>query len=268
MPVHLLPENFQKMMFDKHVGKLINNHIRVPVTDRVVSNISPIHNGNVYISFFPLGIIKDRESISTMEDSFDFSFQRAKAIIPALNEKDVITSWIGITAQKHGKTIIENVEPAKNNPRFINLTPKMPAIDPSPLVAKDLVALMEKEGLPLNKKPNFNPKRNPIPRFALLSDQDKDRLIAEDPGYGNVICRCEKVTEGEIVETVIRGANTVQGVQFRPRAGMGRCQSGFCGPKLVRILSKELGIPTTDVTKKGGESRILLYNSKELLQVA
>ena len=81
-----------------------------------------------------------------------------------------------------------------------------------------------------------------------------------------MVCRCETVTEGEIVEAIRRGATTVQGVAFRTRAGMGRCQKGFCGPRVVEILSREMGIPRTEVTFKGGDSRVLLYKAKELLK--
>jgi len=90
-------------------------------------------------------------------------------------------------------------------------------------------------------------------------------LVTKDPGYGHVVCRCETVTEGEIVEALRKGATTLDGIKFRTRAGMGRCQGGFCTPRVVKILSRELGVKEEKITKKGRESRLLLYKSKELI---
>jgi glycerol-3-phosphate dehydrogenase len=107
--------------------------------------------------------------------------------------------------------------------------------------------------------------RKSMLRFEELSNDERNALILHDSKFGHVVCRCETVTEGEIVEAIRRGARTVQGIQFRTRAGMGRCQRGFCGPRVVGILARELGIPPTEVTFKGVGSEILKYRSKELL---
>lgn len=98
-----------------------------------------------------------------------------------------------------------------------------------------------------------------------MNNEEKNAMIAEDPKYGNVICRCENVTEAEIVAAIRRnaGAYTLDGVKRRTRAGMGRCQGGFCSPKVCKILSRELGIPMDKVTKNGGNSYILTGKSKE-----
>jgi glycerol-3-phosphate dehydrogenase len=117
----------------------------------------------------------------------------------------------------------------------------------------------------LAEKSNYHPFRKNIPRFSELSNEERNALILQNPKFGHVVCRCEAVTEGEIVEAIRRGARTVQGIQFRTRAGMGRCQRGFCGPRVVEILARELGIPQTKVTFKGPGSEILKYRSKELL---
>ena len=118
----------------------------------------------------------------------------------------------------------------------------------------------------LKGKPDFNPYRKGITDFDTLSEEEKQKLIAADSRYGHVVCRCETVTEGEIVEAIRRGANTLDGIKFRTRAGMGRCQSGFCLPRVISILSRELGISEKEITKKGNGSRQLLYRSKELLE--
>lgn len=100
-----------------------------------------------------------------------------------------------------------------------------------------------------------------------LSKEERAALIKENPTYGNIICRCETVTEGEIIDAIQRplGARSLDGVKRRTRAGMGRCQSGFCSPKTMEILSRELGIDMAEVTKSGGESKIIVGINKDHL---
>ena len=95
--------------------------------------------------------------------------------------------------------------------------------------------------------------------MALATKEERDRLIKENPMYANVICRCELVTEGEIVDAIKRpvGATTLDGVKRRTRAGMGRCQAGFCSPKTLEILARELGKDITEITKHGEGSEFL-----------
>jgi glycerol-3-phosphate dehydrogenase len=118
----------------------------------------------------------------------------------------------------------------------------------------------------LNEKPDFNPSRKGITDFDSLSEEEKQTLISDDSRYGHVVCRCETVTEGEIVEAIRRGATTLDGIKFRTRAGMGRCQSGFCLPRVISILSRELGVSEKEITKKGNGSEQLLYETKELIK--
>jgi glycerol-3-phosphate dehydrogenase len=129
-----------------------------------------------------------------------------------------------------------------------------------------VAGMLSDHGLQLTSKSNFNPYRKGIPRFNKLSQEEREKLIAKDPRYGHVVCRCETITEGEIVEAIKRGATTVDGVKFRTRAGMGRCQGGFCGPRVVEILARELNISPTRITKSGDHSQILVSPSKELLE--
>ena len=157
------------------------------------------------------------------------------------------------------------VEPCSTNPRFINVAVRLPGIIPSLPIARYVVNLLGDAGLELVTKPDFNPYRKAMPRFCDLPDDERAKLIAQDPRYGHVVCRCETVTEGEIVEAIRRGARSVAAVKYMTRAGMGRCQGGFCGPRVVNILARELDIPATAVTDFGTGSPIMPYRSKELL---
>jgi glycerol-3-phosphate dehydrogenase len=115
------------------------------------------------------------------------------------------------------------------------------------------------------EKESFNPIRKGIPRFNELSDKERQSLINVNPAYANIICRCETVTEGEILSAIHRplGAKTIDGIKRRTRAGSGRCQAGFCMTRVLDILSRELQIDRTEVTKFGRASKLLVGKNKE-----
>ncbi|HWQ58942.1 MAG TPA: (2Fe-2S)-binding protein, partial [Clostridia bacterium] len=110
------------------------------------------------------------------------------------------------------------------------------------------------------ENPAFDPVRKAIPTFRAMSAKEREEAIARNPDYARIVCRCENVTEAEIRECIRRpvGARSVDGVKFRARAGMGRCQSGFCLTRVMEILSEELGVPETEITKSGGASKLVL----------
>lgn len=114
------------------------------------------------------------------------------------------------------------------------------------------------------EKPDFKDTRKPPVRFRHLNDEQREELIRQNSAYGRIVCRCETITEGEIIDAVRApaGARDVDGVKRRTRAGMGRCQGGFCSGKVVEILSRELGIPMNEVTKFGGGSKIIYERTK------
>jgi glycerol-3-phosphate dehydrogenase len=117
--------------------------------------------------------------------------------------------------------------------------------------------ILKESGLQLHKKRDFNPCRRRIQPPRDLSAPRIGELLKQDPGYGRVVCRCEKVTEGEIVEAVRRGASTLDGIKFRTRAGMGRCQGNYCTSRVSHVLARELNQPIKNVTKKGPGSDLL-----------
>ena len=134
-----------------------------------------------------------------------------------------------------------------------------PGLTSSPAIGK-MVADILKEKLNLEENPNFVGTRKGILDPNTLSLEERNQLIKEQPAYGNIICRCEMITEGEIIDAIRRplGAKSLDGVKRRTRAGMGRCQAGFCSPKTMEILERELSISMFDITKAGGESNMVL----------
>ena len=126
---------------------------------------------------------------------------------------------------------------------------------------------MTADRLALHKKEDYITRRRGILKPDTLSDEERNDLMQRDPAYGNIVCRCEMITEGEILDAVRRplGARTMDGVKRRTRAGMGRCQGGFCAPKVMEILARELGVGLLDITKSGGKSTMLTGRDKERL---
>ena len=122
------------------------------------------------------------------------------------------------------------------------------------------MAILQQSGLSLTKKENWNGTRRSPCAFHGLSPEDKNQVIRRDSAYGRIVCRCEGITVGEILEAIRQnpGAADLDGIKRRTRSGMGRCQGGFCGPYVMQLLSRELGIPMEQVTKSGEGSHMLL----------
>ena len=140
-----------------------------------------------------------------------------------------------------------------------------PGLVSAPAIAEYVEEILIDNGMDTKKKSNYNPKRKGIVRISELTNEEKAVKIKENPAYGKIICRCETVSEGEIIEAIRRnaGAKTVDGVKRRVRAGMGRCQGGFCGPRVIEILARELNIDPTEVRKDLSGSKIVERHLKK-----
>jgi len=175
----------------------------------------------------------------------------------------VITSFAGLRAhEEHHEFIIRELEDA---PGFVDCAGiESPGLTSSPAIGK-MVAEILREKLDLDVNPDFNGTRKGNIDLDTLSKEEKAALIEKEPAYGNIICRCEMVTEGELLDAIHRplGARTLDGIKRRTRAGAGRCQAGFCTPKTMEILHRELGIPMTEITKSGGDSQLLVGYNKD-----
>ena len=173
----------------------------------------------------------------------------------------MITSFAGLRAHRpeHEFLIGESL------PGFVDCAGiESPGLSSAPAVG-ELVAEIVAGILRPREKADFRPTRTGILDPAKLSPQARSALIRENSAYGNVICRCETITEGEILDAIRRvpGARSLDGVKRRVRAGMGRCQGGFCSPRVMEILARELGLELPEVTKSGADSLLLVGRTKE-----
>jgi glycerol-3-phosphate dehydrogenase len=258
----------QMTLLDKRLGedmfKYVNCVQAVPRPGFFEGVQVQVH-GNPYVFCGGYNPAPDKEATETRREWYKENIEYGRRLVRTFSEKDVITAFVGVRSFNTRDPEDHIIEFSKKHPQFLNAVIRLPGYSVCAAVAKHVVGLLGNQGLQLTEKSDYEPHRKSIPLFADLPDDEKDALIRQDPRYGHVVCRCETVTEGEIVEAIRRGARTVQGLQFRTRAGMGRCQKGFCGPRLVKILARELDIPETEVTFKGPGSEILKYADKELL---
>ena len=174
-----------------------------------------------------------------------------------------ITSCAGLRAcEEKGDFVLGEAEDAEG---FFNAAGiDSPGLSSAPAIGLFLAEQIAAR-LKAGKKADFISRRKDIPCVAESTPEEMEALIAADPAYGNVICRCETVTEGEIINAIRRplGAKSLDGVKRRTRAGMGRCQAGFCSPKTMEILEREVPMDVFDITKCGKESKIVIgYNKK------
>lgn len=258
----------QMVLLDKRLGnelfRWINSVQAVPRPGFFEGIQVQVH-GNPYVHCGGYNQVPSKEATETRREWFKENIECGQRLVPAFSEKDVITSFVGLRSFNTRDPDDHIIEFSERRPRFLNAVIRLPGFAVAPSIAKYVVSLLGNGGLHLAETSDYNPFRKAIPRFSELTDDERNALIRRDPKYGHVVCRCEMVTEGEIVEAIKRGARTVQGIQFRTRAGMGRCQKGFCGPRIVEVLARELDIARTEVTFKGPGSEILKYKSKELL---
>jgi glycerol-3-phosphate dehydrogenase len=253
------------IVLDKRVGGLVRNFLMTPMYPGVVTIWSPTLDGNILLDLGTYDRTDDKEDRCCHRGEYSENIKIARWLIPEISEKNIIRAFVGLRAFNTRDPEENIVEPSSSNPRFINVAVRLPGLISAPPIAKSVVRLLSDAGLELVTKSNFNPCRRSIPRFRDLSAQGQDKLVSQAPHYGHVICRCETITEGEVVEAIKRGARTVSEVKYRTRAGMGRCQGGFCGPKVVTILARELKVPVTQIMDSTVDSPVVPYESKELL---
>ena len=218
--------------------------------------VSPTVHGNLLLGPNAEDISDPLDTATTAEGLASV-LSRAVNTWPAVSVRSNITNFSGVRA--HLDTDDFMVGPVSGTEcAFEAIGIESPGLSSAPAIAESLVSAVA-ETMALQKKETVIPPRKPMKPFHDMNDEERAEAVRSDPAYGNIVCRCEVVTEAEIRETVRRpvGARTVDGVKRRTRAGMGRCQGGFCSPRVARILAEETGVSLQKVTKDGGNSYLL-----------
>ncbi len=209
--------------------------------------------------------IEDKEGVNTTQEGLQEVIDKSALALKNVPVRQVITSFAGLRAHEDSHEFVIGEIPEA--PGFFDAAGiESPGLSSSPAIGlhvSDMVA----EKLGLEKKADFKAERKGIIKAGDLSLEERNELIKKDPAYGQIICRCESVSEGEIIDAIRRplGAKSLDGVKRRVRAGMGRCQAGFCSPRVMEILSRELDIPLSEITKSGGASKIIVGTVKDSL---
>ena len=259
-----LPNRGQYYLLDKSAGTLCKHTLfQCPSSLGKGVLISPTVHGNLIVGPNSEAIEDDGDTAVTA-DSLAFVRRQAERSIPHIPFYDNIRNFSGVRAATDRDDFI--IEASPEHPAFINLAGiKSPGLSAAPAIALMGIELLREAGLDLIEKPAENVidsrKRT---RFRYLNDQEKEAIIRENPAYSQIVCRCETVSEGEIVEAIhgVIPPRSIDAVKRRCNAGMGRCQGSFCGPRVHDLLARELGIPYDEVLQNEAGSRVVLSPTK------
>jgi len=197
----------------------------------------------------------DKNNFSTTSKHLEQILVSGKKMIPFISHNDVITSFAGIRPCL-GEDFY--IEASKKAPCFVQVAGiQSPGLTASPAIAEYVKNILVDMGLQLTEKPHWDPVVENHPKAGLLNINELDNMIKEDSAWGNVVCRCENVSEAEIVQAVKLGHTTLDGVKYFTRAQMGRCQGGFCTYKIIKIIMREANLSYNDVTKHGRTSNVI-----------
>lgn len=249
------PRKGEEYMLDKRLKGLVRRLI-FPVPQKTTKGtlIIPTFDGTIMVGPTAQNT-DDRFDMATSYEGSDEVFQFVRRLCPSISERDTITEFAGLRAVSNTNDFI--IGPTAVNGFFNVAGIQSPGLTASPAIAEYVIDLLQKEGLSLAPKKNFKARVEGPSRFAQKSLEEQRQLIEKNSRFARVVCRCELVTEAEIHEAIDHGARTLDGIKFRNRAGMGRCQGGFCSSRCMDILSKRQGVPITKITKRGGKSWII-----------
>lgn len=242
----------EEYLLDKRLDGIVRRII-FPCPSRVSKGVLVIPTFDGTIMVGPTADeVDDRSDLATTAAGGDRVFAAASRLVPGISERDCIAEFAGVRAVAGTEDFV--IGPG-TVPGLVNVAGiQSPGLTAAPAIARRVASLLADQGLPLEPNPGFvAPLGRPV-RVAALDPAARAALAASDRRFAHVVCRCELVTEGEIADAVDRGATTLDGLKFRTRAGMGRCQGGFCTWRCMEVLSERLGVPLEAVTKRGGGS--------------
>ena len=260
----IVPRSGEYCLLDKKDGHLVERTVfQLPGKFGKGVLVTPTVHGNLLIG--PTAVDRsDKDATNTTADGLAYAIEMAGRSVPNLPMRDTITSFCGLRAHLEGES--DDFIIGESTDGFFDAVGiESPGLSSAPAIGQYLAQCVAQK-LDATEKLTFVPTRKDIPHLRELPFEERQALVRENAAYGNIICRCEQISEGEIVDAIHRapGARSLDGVKRRVRAGMGRCQGGFCSPRVMEILSRELGIAQTELTKSGGDSKLLTGYTKEV----
>ncbi len=196
--------------------------------------------------------VDDKEDFATTRQALSSVLQTARTMVPGISENDVITSFAGLRPV-YGEDFYIDI--SKKAPHLVQVAAiQSPGLTASPAIGEYVKDLLKKDGLRLVERTDWDPYVKKTPRVRDIDPYVLDGLVKEDPAYGDIVCRCEQVSEAEIVAAIRAGHTTLDGIKYFTRAQMGRCQGAFCTYRIIKILMRETGMSYDQITKRGGNS--------------
>ncbi|MCD7774482.1 MAG: NAD(P)/FAD-dependent oxidoreductase [Clostridiales bacterium] len=261
--VHITARRGEYFLLDKSVGNTVSHTIfQCPSKMGKGILVAQTVDGNLLMG--PTAEdIEDKTDVSTSNKGLNTVKTFAAKSVPSISTRNAITSFTGLRAHADAHEFIIGV--SESNPRLINAAGiESPGLSSAPAIAEYIGEIVKGVFGDLEEKSDYDDTRKAPVRFRHMTDSEREALINKNSAYGRIVCRCETVTEGEILDAIHApaGARDVDGVKRRTRAGMGRCQGGFCGSKVVEILARELNCEINEITKFGGNSEILFDKTK------
>lgn len=257
------PRKGQFYILDKNTSCKVN-HIVLPIPTKLTKGklMCPTIHGNMLVG--PTAEdLEDKQDKSTNTEGLKSIETDVSKLIPNVNLKDTITQYCGLRPNRNPEGLhIDTYDDVKN---YVNLSGvRSTGLTASAAIGKYVANLLLTIGMEADFKKDYNPIRKGIPRFHELPNEERERLIKEDPRYGKVICRCETVTEAEIVQAIHRPipARSMDAIKRRLRPGAGRCQGGFCGPRVLEILAREQGVPVEEINKNQTGSYMIVGHTR------
>jgi glycerol-3-phosphate dehydrogenase len=242
----------EEYLLDKRLAGLVTSIIfPCPTPTSKGTLVTPTVDGTIMVGPTAEATDDKHDTATTPEGAAEV-FEAARRLVPVIDERDVIAEFAGVRAVADTEDFVLGPTARRG---FINAAGiQSPGLTAAPAIADHLVEVLAAEGLDLQERDDWRPRAEHPVRFAVLSDEEQAELAAADPAFARLVCRCELVTEAEVLAAIDRGARTLDGVKFRTRAGMGRCQGGECTWPCVELLAARRGLPVTAITKRGGDS--------------
>jgi len=260
----IMPRKGEYILFDRNAFHL--NKILFPIPTKVSKGIlvCPTLHENTFVGPNAQNIT-DKKDTATTEAGLKEILEGGRKLVPNLPVRAAIRNFAGLRAVPDTYDfIIDNTDVYG----FINVAGILsPGLSSCYAIANRVIEFLELLGIEFKEKEDYNPVRPKPERFKDFSKEELDQKIKEDPSWGRIICRCETIPEKEILNAIHApvGATTIDGVKFRCRPGMGRCGGGFCCPRVIEILSRELGLSYEEVTKRGEDTNFLIGKTKQIL---
>jgi glycerol-3-phosphate dehydrogenase len=255
-PYRIRARKGEEYLLDKRLRGMVTRVIYpcpTPVTKGTL--VIPTYDGTLMIG--PTAVeVDDPDDTETTTEGAAEVFAAAQRLVPGLSERDVIAEFAGVRAVLDDEDF--RIGPTEA-PGFFDVAGiQSPGLTAAPAIATLVVDQLREAGLVLAAEPaELAPLPQPL-RFSTATRDEQQELATNDPRHGHIVCRCEIVTEAEVCDAIERGARTLDGIKFRTRAGMGRCQGGFCTGRCMQLLERELEMPITSITKRGGDSWLVI----------